>query len=385
MTGKDLESGSQSKSIVVHRASPGPMQYNHMAMLDKLDNGSLVLVWQFSSGIEGVTDQRLALSLSSDDSGTSWSAPRVIPIERNREKGAIWSPVLHSMPGKLLLLYAESNDCVIHKGGVKRFSPGGTIKSVEWDYANNEEEFSWTAPRTVHDQREGDKLPKVLANKLIELKSGELVLPMWSEKHGSCQKSKEKGSAGVLVSADSGQTWVRRGNLFASDTWLIENTVVERSDGLLMLFRTKKGYIYRSLSTDKGYTWSRAKRTHEPNPDAKIHALRLSNTTIALASNRHKKFQKPSSRGCRTNLDVALSPDGETGYKRVVRVEHEVDTGLRSHYPTLYHDGKCKLFLAYTRFYHESVQERSKWELFGTSEWDKAPVLGVFVRIIDFA
>ena len=51
------------------------MQYNHMAMLDQLDNGSLVLVWQFSSGVEGVTDQRLALSLSADETGRSWSEP----------------------------------------------------------------------------------------------------------------------------------------------------------------------------------------------------------------------------------------------------------------------------------------------------------------------
>ena len=245
------EEGGEHGSILVHRASPGPMQYNHMAMLDQLDNGSLVLVWQFSSGVEGVTDQRLALSLSADETGRSWSEPRVIPIDRNKEGGALWSPVLHSQHGKLLLLFAESSDCVIHKGGVKRFSPGGTIKSVEWDYSNAAGDFVWTKPKTVYNQSAGDGLPKVLANKLIVLRSGELVLPMWSEKHGSCQKLREKGSAGVLVSSDSGVTWEKRGSLTAPDTWLIENTVVETSDGsILMLFRTKKGYIYKSTSSD---------------------------------------------------------------------------------------------------------------------------------------
>ena len=381
------EEGGEHGSILVHRASPGPMQYNHMAMLDQLDNGSLVLVWQFSSGVEGVTDQRLALSLSADETGRSWSEPRVIPIDRNKEGGALWSPVLHSQHGKLLLLFAESSDCVIHKGGVKRFSPGGTIKSVEWDYSNAAGDFVWTKPKTVYNQSAGDALPKVLANKLIVLRSGELVLPMWSEKHGSCQKLREKGSAGVLVSSDSGVTWEKRGSLTAPDTWLIENTVVETSDGsILMLFRTKKGYIYKSTSSDKGFTWSKPRKTHESNPDAKIHALRLSNTTLALAYNNHKKFQKPHNRGCRTNLDVALSMDEGKSWKRSLRAEKEVDTGLRSHYPTLYFPGSgCKLFLAYTRFYHESVQAKSKWELFATGEQAKAPLLGVFLRVLDFS
>ena len=84
-----LEGEESDEAILVHRAAPGSMRYNHMAMIDKLDNGSLVLVWQFSSGIEGVADQGLALSLSSDASGRSWSRPRVIPIQREAEKGAL--------------------------------------------------------------------------------------------------------------------------------------------------------------------------------------------------------------------------------------------------------------------------------------------------------
>ena len=126
--------------------------------------------------------------------------------------GALWSPVLHSQPGKLMLLYAESTDCVIHKGGVMRYSPGGSIKLVEWAYSDSSpSSFDWSQPRQVYAQSDGDQIPKVLANKLIVLKSGELVLPMWSEKHGSCQRHKSKGSAGVLVSEDKGKTWEKRG------------------------------------------------------------------------------------------------------------------------------------------------------------------------------
>ena len=286
-----------------------------------------------------------------------------------------------------MLLYAESTDCVIHKGGVMRYSPGGSIKLVEWAYSDSSpSSFDWSQPRQVYAQSDGDQIPKVLANKLIVLKSGELVLPMWSEKHGSCQRHKSKGSAGVLVSEDKGKTWEKRGTVAAADTWLIENTVVETKGGgsILMLFRTKKGYIYKSTSTDKGYTWSKPRKTQQMNPDAKIHALRLSNTTLALAYNDHKKFQKPGLRGCRTNLDVALSEDDGRTWSRALRAERETDAGLRTHYPTLFYSG-CKIFLAYTKFYHESVQEKSKWELFGTKNQKNAPVLGVFVRVLDYS
>ena len=398
-----------SSSVLVHRARPGSMQYNHMAMIERIHNGSLALAWQTSSGIEGVSDQTIVLSVSTDETGRSWNRPRMIPVER---KGPLWAPVLHyddhGGRRRLVLFYAESSGCIIHKGGVKRYSPGGDVKSTFWDLEEEEEsntdaDFVWSPPQLVHAQKKGDGLPKVLANKMIELRTGEWVLPMWSEKHGGgvCQKSKEKGSAGVLVSSDKGATWERRGKLQASDTWLIENTVVEMNGvvgSMLMLFRTKKGFIYASETSDGGYTWSQPTKTEHENPDSKIHALRLSDKALALAYNNHKKFLKPQRKGCRTNLDLALSLDDGQSWKTLARLERKIDAGLRSHYPTLYYSREhCRLHVAYTKFYHESVQYKSKWELFQQqSDSDtsppqqqqgppNAPVLGVFVASFDFS
>jgi hypothetical protein len=54
-------------------------------------------------------------------------------------------------------------------------------------------------------------------------------------------------------------SWRAHGQLQNQRTWLIENTLVERSDGaVLMLFRTKIGVLWKSLSYDKGRTWAGA-------------------------------------------------------------------------------------------------------------------------------
>ena len=252
-----------------------------------------------------------------------------------------------------------------------------------------EYDFEWSQePQLIYSQNAGDGLPKVLANKMIVLSTGEWMLPFWSESHGSCQSKGRSGSAGVLLSSNSGNTWEKRGKITASDTWLIENTVVEKSDGdVVMFFRTKKGFIYRSTSKDKGESWTRARPTREHNPDSKIHALRLPNissnvSSWALAYNSHKKLVKQSIRGCRTNLDIALSRDEGEKWSRVVRLEDEMDVGLRSHYPTLFYF-KCKLYVAYSKFYHESRQAKSRWDLFETDDNpEKAPLLGIFVSTL---
>ena len=127
------------------------------------------------------------------------------------------------------------------------------------------------------------------------------------------------------------------------------------------------------------------------NPDSKIHALSLGGATspavMALAYNGHKKLVKPSVKGCRTNLEIALSSDEGQTWRKILRVEDRLEAGLRAHYPTLLFDAnRCRLFLAYTKFYHESVQAKSKWELFDEAHKDPpgAPLLGVFVTILDF-
>ena len=139
-------------------------------------------------------------------------------------------------------------------------------------------------------------IPKVVANKLAVLASGAWILPFWREPGKTCPKLRSevkdpkdivRGSAGVLISGDQGLTWRVRGNLTSPGTWLIENTVVELgSRELLQHFRTRKGVAYSSVSRDGGETWSSPQRTSIPNPNSKMHTIRVSNAHPPLAALR---------------------------------------------------------------------------------------------------
>eukprot|EP00958_Prasinococcus_capsulatus_P025133 scaffold4120_cov400-Prasinococcus_capsulatus_cf.AAC.27 len=137
------------------------------------------------------------------------------------------------------------------------------------------------------------------------------------------------------------------------ETWLIENTLVQRSDGsLLMLFRTQMGTAYHAVSRDGGKSWSAPSPTPTlSNPDSKLHLSRLNpKGPLVVAYNDHKFM--------RTDLALALSFDevcaevnatqtllshlttmskfdqGST-FQKVVSLESSDAHGVMIHYPTI--------------------------------------------------
>ncbi|KAK3241977.1 hypothetical protein CYMTET_48301 [Cymbomonas tetramitiformis] len=355
MTSKwPLQAPDHLKNTMVHLSKPGETQYAHMAMIESMANGTLVAAFQASSGVEGSNDQHIVYATSTDVAGLYWTPAEPLPVPR---MAAQWSPVMHTdSKGHLWLFYTEGRNCKFNVSP-PRWMPGGDIKVTKWTPSSSK----WKTPRTIYPQSAGGGVPKVLANKMIVLSSGEWALPYWSEKHstGTCAfDSTAEGAAGLLVSKNEGWDWEPRGSVTSGATWLIENTVVELDDGkLLMFFRTLKGLIYRSTSADKGYSWTIAEATSLPNPDSKIHMLKLDDGMLALAYNNHGKLTR-SLRRSRTFLDVAVSANQGSTWTKLARLESAEQPGLRAHYPTLHQVG-CTLYVAYSKFYHEEYAYRS--------------------------
>eukprot|EP00899_Mesostigma_viride_P008044 jgi/Mesvir1/17240/Mv07652-RA.2 len=286
------------------------LHYNHMITMARMANGTLAAAWQASVESEGSEDQHIRLTFSTDKEGRHWQPSRKLKVRRD---GAQWSPVLHFdvASSQLFLFFSESRGC-IRPVTPPKWAPGGDIKVTR-----SKDGVNWSPPRVVHSMDADGTIPKVIANKMVVLSSGEWLLPYWRENLILQKSNWPKGQehcradasayAGVLVSADSGQTWQAHGRLHDPKTWLIENTLVERSDGsLLMLFRTHAGFIYSSVSKDKGVTWSQAQPTTLPNPDSKIMMLRMEPSGhIALVYNNHARVQYKM----RNKLTLALSLD----------------------------------------------------------------------------
>ncbi len=127
--------------------------------------------------------------------------------------------------------------------------------------------------------------------------------------------SHRRARNGVLISRDVGKTWTRSAEIGPIAGWA-ENNVVELRDGrLVMLIRADgQGCLLRSVSTDRGRTWTPPKRSNIPNPGSKFRLHRLSTGRIVLIHNANATC------GVRNPLAMWASDDDMASwfYKRVL-------------------------------------------------------------------
>jgi hypothetical protein len=245
---------------------------------------------------------------------------------------------------------------------IPRWAPGGDIR-----FATTRDGFRWSKRVELLTQSYNTGIPKVIANPAIQISQGDhkgtLILPYWEEvprmstKREGCPSPDATPSAGALISKDNGRTWKpSESSLTDSETWLIEGTMAELSNSsVLHLFRTSVGEIYKSLSDDGGRTWTKASSTGLPNPNSKIHLLRLADGRLALAYNHDRKY--------RANLYVAISEDDGENWHLAAIVEKGSESSMYA-YPTMVED-ECKLYVAYsimTRRDWKEIQERTAHE-----------------------
>eukprot|EP00873_Tetraselmis_striata_P036163 jgi/Tetstr1/456427/TSEL_043159.t2 len=256
-------------------AAAGPattFAYTHMGMLAELPDERLAVAFQASAVLEAAEDQRIWVMLSRDVRGREWAPPH--PLLPEHRSAAQWAPVLHwsAAQARLYMFYAESLPrCLRAKHGSqpRRYSVGGDIK-MTWAEAPlaGAEAVEWQPPSYVVTASCGSAMAltgaagpyggwQVIANRLLELTSGEWVLPFWRQRsYQVCETKGAPNAAGVLVSGDAGQTWAAHGELTLPQPaahWVIEGSALELRNGtLLLLLRSTEGFVYSSMSTDRG-------------------------------------------------------------------------------------------------------------------------------------
>ena len=271
--------------------------YDHMTMIEKINESFFVLCWQSSHVGEGAPDQRIVMSKSLDG-GQSWSTPQDIIFGQNMP---VWGPALIFQRSTLTLFvyYAASVPQNIRPPSDHHFPGGQLCVRTSQDFGD-----TWSDQRVLmhYDSPSRGNVSKMTANKPIFLSQDELSwgLPFWQEPHAANRNDTGPQCAGLLVTHDGGQTHEPYGCVSAIGTWVIENSVVpltqvplttgSRILTLQMFFRTQKDFLFDSLSYDGGLTWSNVSVTSVPNPDSKAYAVAaldasFTPTAIFLACN----------------------------------------------------------------------------------------------------
>ena len=159
---------------------------------------------------------------------------------------------------------------------------------------SRDEGQSWTPARAIDAAPEG--VWYVMNDRLIQMQGGRIVVPVshMPEGMGTCEG--DTNVALCFFSDDGGETW-GRSTRWAAMPWndhrgMQEPCVAELGDGrLLMLARNGSGWLFQSLSSDGGDTWSLPGPTTLMSPCSSLALKRMPDGRLIVLYNHCPPFR----------------------------------------------------------------------------------------------
>lgn len=288
---------------------------SHASTIVKMPDGNLMSAF-FAGTAEGNADVRIWYSIYD---GESWGEPQQMA---SSDPVAHWNPVLVNY-GDYVRLY--------YKVGME--IPNWVTKYTD-SYDNGK---TWSEPQElVSGDTSGGRGP--VKNKVLVTKDGKIIAPASSEQG--------EWKAFFDISEDGGNTWTRTDFVVAKDgkgktVGMIQPTLWEDGDGNIhAMFRTKSGWIYRSDSTDGGYTWCEAYKTSLMNNNSGIDCVTTDNGWLWLV-------HTPVGMKVRNRLVLSVSKDNGETWEDVATLEKSVNLFAEYSYPAIIADGN-NLYITYT-------------------------------------
>jgi hypothetical protein len=218
-----------------HVAFPGVVQ---------LKTGEMLVV--FREGENHVSPDGKILLCRSTDKGKTWSMPdTIVSTYRDCRDPSI----VQLRDGLIIVNFFQSR----YDTAGKIIGAIGCFVSLSYDNGK-----TFTAPRMI--QIEGYEWTAT-SDAIIELNDGSLILPVYGGKEGG------KSCAAAVISRDGGNNWEEVYTI-AQDSenriYFQEPALIELPDSkLLCILRTAGagGFLYQTVSTDHGQTWSDVKNT----------------------------------------------------------------------------------------------------------------------------
>lgn len=333
-------------------------KHNHAPGIVESPNGDLLVSWYRGAG-ERSADDVMVLGARQKKGETGWSEPFVLAdtpgfpdcnttmfVDAKNRLWLFWPVILANSWESCITNYriAEKYD-----------GPGAPVWSWQGMLALKPKDFEATMlrefeawrkqvtvplPKSLTDDaiksRVNDKLLSRLGwqprNKPIMLKSGRILLPLYSDTY----------SVGLTaISDDEGKTWTASQPLAGFGS--IQPTLLEKADGTLVAYMRENG-VFKKIrvceSKDQGVTWGSVTSSDLPNPGSGCDAVRLANGHWMLCYN-------DTIRG-RNSLAVSISDDEGKTWKWTRHLEKH-DTGSY-HYPAIIQANDGAVHVVYSYF-----------------------------------
>ncbi len=267
---------------------PAPQVQNHAANLAVLPDGSLACVW-FAGTQEGVPDISVWYSTLAPR-GDRWSTPVQLSDDPGRSEQ---NPVLHVVDDRHIWLLWTSQ----HAGNQ---DTARVLRRISEDCGR-----TWGPVHTVIPETDAGGV--FVRQPITVLPSGRLLLPVFHCVRVPGRKwVGDRDYSGVMIS-DDGENW--REVVVPGSVGCVHMNIGLFSDGTLVaLYRSRwADYIYRSVSSDDGETWSAPTPIALPNNNSSIQFVVLSDDRLALVFNNSSALDATERR---TSLYDEIDDDG---------------------------------------------------------------------------
>ncbi len=211
---------------------PENRKFTGISSLAVSPGGRMWCIW-YAGPTPGEDLNNYVVLSTSGDKGKTWNEVLIVDPDGEGPVRAFDPEVWIAPNGELRIFWAQTTDDDHRILGV------WSLKASDPE----NEDPEWTEPLRLTDG--------VMMCKPIVLSSGEWILPVSTWRHNDY-------SAKAIVSTDEGETWQERGavNVPVKFRNFDEQMILEKNNGdLWMLVRTKYG-IGKSISCDKGKTWT---------------------------------------------------------------------------------------------------------------------------------
>ena len=276
-----------------------------------LKNGHILFVYSHYTGTSP-SDYGTAYLAGrySFDGGKTWSPNDKVIVQQEGKMNVMSVSLLRLKNGQIALFYLKKNsttDCI----PVVRFSK---------DECN-----SWSDPVQCINDRKGYFV--LNNNRVIQLKNGRLVFAVALHQTPDEHKWNDSGHLYSYYSDDNGQTWKTGKEVPNADGVVTQEPgLVELKNGNIFMFiRSNAGVQYKSVSSDKGETWSAAERSNIVSPLSPASIQRIPSTGDLLLVWNNNDGTNPAIKGKRTPIDIAISKNEGKTWEKIKTIENDPD------------------------------------------------------------